>query len=194
MHLRKVTIKNNELLSIIGPTAPGQQQPQAVNMTPQPGMRPQFPTPTITKQQGVGTMGGTQNTPQQLPMQHLQQAVKLPASLSQAQGQGQVFDRSGLTPQQLLSQHLLQQQMQAQNLLGQQQAARGFASQGQMVHHQLSQSAGQVAPPMQQQTVHQGLFDFWIHSTCTCFLISLNCVLSHSQPYHITMFTDYDYQ
>ena len=114
-------------------------------------------------------MGGTQNTPQQLPMQHLQQAVKLPASLSQAQGQGQVFDRSGLTQQQLLSQHLLQQQMQAQTLLGQQQAARGFGSQGQMAHHQLSQSqthvnvsAGQVVSPMpvQQQTVHQGLFEF----------------------------------
>ncbi|KAM7446337.1 hypothetical protein ABFA07_005374 [Porites harrisoni] len=66
-----------------GSTSPGQQQPQAVNMTPQPGMRPQFPTPTITKQQGVGAMGGTQNTPQQLPMQHLQQAVKLTASLRQ---------------------------------------------------------------------------------------------------------------
>ena len=140
MHLRKVTIKSDELLSIIGPTALGQQQPQGVNMTPQPGMRAQFPTPAITKQQGVGAMGGTQNTPQQLPMQHLQQAVKLPASLSQAQGQGQVFDRSGLTQQQLLSQHLLQQQMQAQTLLGQQQAARGFGSQGQMAHHQLSQS------------------------------------------------------
>ena len=99
MHLRKVTIKSDELLSIIGPTAPGQQQPQGVNMTPQPGMRAQFPTPAITKQQGVGAMGGTQNTPQQLPMQHLQQAVKLPASLSQAQGQGQVFDQSGLTQQ-----------------------------------------------------------------------------------------------
>lgn len=169
MHLRKVTIKSDELLSIIGQPAPGQQQPQGVNMTPQPGMRPQFPTPAITKQQGVGAMGGTQNTPQQLPMQHLQQAVKLPASLSQAQGQGQVFDRSGLTQQQLLNQHILQaQQMQAQTLLGQQQAARGFGSQGQMAHHQLSQpqthvnvSAGQVASPMpvQQQTVHQGLFE-----------------------------------
>ena len=170
MHLRKVTIKSDELLSIIGQPAPGQQQPQGVNMTPQPGMRPQFPTPAITKQQGVGAMGGTQNTLQQLPMQHLQQAVKLPASLSQAQGQGQVFDRSGLTQQQLLNQHILQaQQMQAQTLLGQQQAARGFGSQGQMAHHQLSQpqthvnvSAGQVASPMpvQQQTVHQGLFEF----------------------------------
>ena len=136
-------------------------------MTPQPGMRAQFPTPAITKQQGVGAMGGTQNTPQQLPMQHLQQAVKLPASLSQAQGQ--VFDWPVLTQQQFLSLHLLQQQMQAQTLLGQQQAARGFGSQGQMAHHQLSQSqthvnvsAGQVVSPMpvQQQTVHQGLFEF----------------------------------
>ena len=75
-------------------------------MTPQPGMRPQFPTPAITKQQEVGAMGGTQNTAQQLPMQHLQQAVKLPASLSQAQGQGQVFDQSGLTQQQLDVAHL----------------------------------------------------------------------------------------
>lgn len=59
--------------------------------------------------------------------------------------------------------------MQAQTLLGQQQAARGFGSQGQMAHHQLSQSqthvnvsAGQVVSPMpvQQQTVHQGLFEF----------------------------------
>ena len=82
----KETIKNDELLSIIGPTSPGQQQPQAVNMTPQPGMRPQFPPPTITKQQGVGAMWGTQNTPQQLPMQHLQQGVKMPASLPQGRG------------------------------------------------------------------------------------------------------------
>ena len=40
MHLRKVTIKSDALLSIIGPTAPEQQQSQAVNMTPQPGMKP----------------------------------------------------------------------------------------------------------------------------------------------------------
>ena len=58
MHLRKVhvTIKSDALLTIIGPTTPGQQQSQAVNMTPQPGLRPQFPTPAITKQQGVGAM------------------------------------------------------------------------------------------------------------------------------------------
>lgn len=156
-----------------GPTGPGQQQPQAANMTPQPGMRPQFPTPPINKQQAVGTIGGTA---QQLPMQQVQQGVKMPSGLSQAQMTTQqvFYDRSGLTQQQILAQHaqhLQQQQMpqhqlQTQNMLASQQPLGG-TSQNQAGHHQMTPSQahvnvpqGQVASPMpvQQQAVHSGLF------------------------------------
>jgi len=154
----------------IRPTNPGQQQPQAANMTPQPGMRPQFPTPPMNKQQVVGTIGA-QGTPQQLQMQQVQQAVQRPSGLSQAQmGTQQVFyDKTGLTQQQLLAQHakqlqqpqVPQHQQQAQNLLMQQ--SLNVTPLTQAGHHQMAQSQthvnvppGQVGSPMpvQQQPVH----------------------------------------
>ncbi|KAJ7387817.1 mediator complex subunit Med15 [Desmophyllum pertusum] len=49
----------------IRPSAPGQQQAPTANMSQQPGMRPQFPSPQINKQQTVGTIGG-QGTIQQV--------------------------------------------------------------------------------------------------------------------------------
>ena len=156
-------------------------------MTPQPGMRPQFPTPPMNKQQVVGTIGA-QGTPQQLQMQQVQQAVQRPSGLSQAQmGTQQVFyDKTGLTQQQLLAQHakqlqqpqVPQHQQQPQSLLMQQ--SLNVTPLSQAGHHQMAQSQthvnvppGQVGSPMpvQQQPVHPGT-----GMPCMSALIYLGCL------------------
>ena len=147
----------------LGPTAPGQQQTAATNMSQQPGMRPQFP-PQINKQQGQA------NLPQ----------VPMPVSQTQMQPQ-QVYgyDRSGLTKQQILSQHLLAQQQQQQQQLPTQslmtQQALNVASQNQGAHLQMTQSQSHIPPnkvasPMaQQQVVHPGLlYKFYVNSVKLC--------------------------
>ena len=141
-------------------------------MSQQPGMRPQFPSPQINKQQTVGTIGG-QGTIQQVQLPQVQP--------SQIASQQVFYDRSGLTQQQILAQHLQhqQQQQRAQQQQQQQQQqqhqlptqslltpqALSVASQNQGGHHPMTQSQAhippvQVASPMavQQPTVHQGLF------------------------------------
>ena len=139
-------------------------------MTPQPGMRPQFPTPPINKHQAVGTMGA-QGTQQQVPMQQVPQAVKMTGGMGQAQV---FFDRSGLTQHQLLTQHAqhlqqpqLQHQLQTQNLMTQQ--SHGVTSQSQVGHHQMTQAQTHVnvpsvqvasSMPVQQPPVHPGIFDY----------------------------------
>ena len=159
------------ILWLLGPQ--GQQQSQATNMTPQLGMRSQYPNPQITKQQPMSTVA-TQGTTQQLTMQ---QAVQRSGAVPQAQmATQQVFyDKSGLTQHQILTQHLQQQQhqqqpqqqqlpplhqLQTQNLL-----------QNQAGHHQMTQvqshvnvPPGQVASPMpgQQQPVLPGRFEWQV--------------------------------
>lgn len=146
----------------------GQQQPQPANMASQPTVRAQFPTPQINKQSTLNSVA-VQGATQQLQMQQMQQAVQRPGGgLSQSAMQMPIF--SGLTQQQILSQHLQpqpqaqrqqpmpqQHQMQNPNMLAQ--ASLGVSPQSQSGHQQMTQSlnvtANQVASSMavQQQAV-----------------------------------------
>ena len=135
-------------------------------------MRPQFPTPQINRQQPLNS-GGAQGTSQQLPLQQVQQPVQRPVgALSQASMQVPVFfDKSGLTQQQILSQHLQQPQPQLQQPMQQHQlqtpnmltqAQLGVPPHSQAGHHQMTQPlnvpSNQVGSPMpvQQQPVLPG--------------------------------------
>ena len=127
-------------------------------------MRPQFPSPQHNKQ-AVSTMGAQGNM-QQVPLTQVSQTPMTPQ-------QTVFFNRSGLTQQELLAQHLRahqqqqqqqqqQHQLPAQSLMPQQ--GLSVASQNQGAHHQMTQSQAhippnQVASPMaQQQGGHPGLF------------------------------------
>ena len=131
-------------------------------------MRLQFPSPQINKPQTVSTMGG------QVPMPQVQQSPMGPQQV--------FYNKSGLTQEQILAQHLQQQQQQqplqrvqqqqqqqqqhpltTQSLLTQQ--AMSVNSQNQGGHLQMTQSQPYIPPnqvaspmPVQQQPVHQGLF------------------------------------
>ncbi|XP_015752766.1 PREDICTED: mediator of RNA polymerase II transcription subunit 15-like [Acropora digitifera] len=151
----------------------GQQQPQPANMASQPTVRAQFPTPQINKQSTLNSVA-VQGATQQLQMQQMQQAVQRPGGgLSQSAMQMPIF--SGLTQQQILSQHLQpqpqaqaqrqqpvpqQHQMQNPNMLAQ--APLGVSAQSQSGHQQLTQSLNvtpnQVGSSMavQQQPVLPG--------------------------------------
>ena len=142
----------------VGPTATGQQQAPAGNMNQQPGMRPQFPSPQLNKPQTVSTIGAQGNM-QQVPLPQVSQTPMTPQ-------QPVFYDRSGLTRQELLAQHLRaaqhqQHQLPTQSLMPQQ--GLSVASQNQGTHHQMTQSQAhippnQVASPMAQQQVgHPGL-------------------------------------
>ena len=80
-------------------------------MASQPTVRAQFPNPQISKQSTLNSVA-VQGATQQLQMQQMQQAVQRPGGgLPQSAMQMPIF--SGLTQQQILSQHL-QPQPQAQ--------------------------------------------------------------------------------
>lgn len=130
-------------------------------MNQQPGMRPQFSSPQLNKPQTVSTMGAQGNL-QQVPLAQVSQTPL-------TQQQPVFFDRSGLTQQELLAQHLhvraqqQRQQQQHQSII--QQQGLSVASQNQGAHHQMTQPQAhippnQVASPMAQQQVgHPGLFN-----------------------------------
>lgn len=144
-------------------------------MASQPTVRAQFPTPQINKQSTLNSVA-VQGATQQLQMQQMQQAVQRPGGgLSQSAMQMPIF--SGLTQQQILSQHLQpqpqaqaqrqqpvpqQHQMQNPNMLAQ--APLGVSAQSQSGHQQLTQSLNvtpnQVGSSMavQQQPVLPGRF------------------------------------
>lgn len=142
-------------------------------MASQPTVRAQFPTPQINKQSTLNSVA-VQGATQQLQMQQMQQAVQRPGGgLSQSAMQMPIF--SGLTQQQILSQHLQpqpqaqrqqpmpqQHQMQNPNMLAQ--APLGVSAQSQSGHQQLTQSlnvtSNQVGSSMavQQQPVLPGRF------------------------------------
>ncbi|XP_068748520.1 mediator of RNA polymerase II transcription subunit 15-like isoform X2 [Montipora capricornis] len=152
------------LLVYIRDIRPQGQQPQPNNMVPQPNMRPQ-----INRQQPLNSVGA-QGTSQQLPLQQVQQPVQRPVgALSQPSMQVPVFfDKSGLTRQQILSQHLQQPQPQPQQPMQQHQLQTpnmltqpqlGVPPHSQAAHHQMTQPlnvpSNQVGSPMpvQQQPV-----------------------------------------
>lgn len=145
---------------MLGGPAPGQQQAPATNMNQQPGMRPQFSSPQLNKPQTVSTVGAQGNL-QQVPLAQVSQTPL-------TQQQPVFFDRSGLTQQELLAQHLRAQQQRQHQLPNQSimtQQGLSVASQNQGAHHQMTQSQthippNQVASPMAQQQVgHPGLFN-----------------------------------
>lgn len=115
-------------------------------MAPQPGMRPQFPTPQINKQQPMSSVG-VQGTTQQSPMQQVQQAIQRPGSMPQAQlpTQQVFYDKSGLTQHQILNQHLQQQLQQPVP-----QQSLGVTPQSQTGHHQMMPSQAHVSVPPSQ--------------------------------------------
>ena len=115
-------------------------------MAPQPGMRPQFPTPQISKQQPMGSVGA-QATTQQSSMQQVQQAIQRPGSLPQTQlpTQQVYYDKSGLTQHQILNQHL---QQQLQPPVPQQ--SLGVTPQSQSGHHPMMSSQAHVSVPPSQ--------------------------------------------
>ena len=134
-------------------------------MNQQPGMRPQFPSPQLNKQQTVSTMGAQGNM-QQVPLTQVSQTAMTPQ-------QPVFYDRSGLTNKEILSQHLrVQQQQQQQHQVPTQslmpQQGLSVASQNQGAHHQMTQSQAHIPPnqlvsPMAQQQVgHAGLLKYYL--------------------------------
>ena len=132
-------------------------------MTPQQGIRPQFSTSQMNRQ-NLLTSVGAQGTSQQLSMQQVQQPVQRTGG-----GLSQVpvfYDKSGLTQQQILSQHLQQpqpqpqpqqplpqHQLQTQNMMTVSQA-------GHQITQPLTVAPNQVMSPMpvQQQPVLPGKY------------------------------------
>ena len=109
-------------------------------MNQQPGMRPQFPSPQLSKPQTVSTMGAQGNL-QQVP---LTQVSQTPLS----QQQPVFYDRSGLTQQELLTQHLRDRQ-QLQLHAQQQQWMR--------LLQQQQQQQQEHQPQTQSPMTHEGL-------------------------------------
>lgn len=166
-------------------------------MASQPTVRAQFPTPQINKQSTLNSVS-VQGATQQLQMQQMQQAVqRTGGGLSQSAMQMPIF--SGLTQQQILSQHLQtqpqaqrqqpmpqQHQMQNPNMLAQ--APLGVSPQSQSGHHQMTQSLnvppnqGGSSMAVQQQAVLPGRFGItlylYVERVCPEIINKMYCTLS----------------
>ena len=131
-------------------------------MNQQPGMRP---STQLNKPQTVSSMGAQGNL-QQVPLTQMSQTPL-------TQQQPGYYDRSGLTRQELVAQHVRAHQQQQSHQLPTQslmtQQGLSVASQNQGAHHQMTQSQAhippnQVASPMAQQQVgHPGLFSLLLN-------------------------------
>lgn len=148
----------------LGPSAPGQQQTPAATMN-QPGMNRglQFPPPQLNKSQAMNTMGAQGTMQQVVPLGQVQQPTMAPQQV--------FYNKSGMTQEQILAQHLQQHQQQQtpqqhqltpQAMMSPQ--AMSVNSQNQGAHHQITQTQSYISPnqgaspiPVQQQPVHQGL-------------------------------------
>lgn len=148
----------------LGPSAPGQQQTPAATMN-QPGMNRglQFPSPQLNKSQAMNTIGAQGTMQQVVPLGQVQQPTMAPQQV--------FYNKSGMTQEQILAQHLQQHQQQQtpqqhqltpQAMMSPQ--AMSVNSQNQGAHHQITQTQSYISPnqgaspmPVQQQPVHQGL-------------------------------------